>query len=53
MTDPDMETLFRQWWKESFPQAPPGPHALRTHLGWGRYLLEQTNHEQQQRELER
>jgi hypothetical protein len=53
MTDSDMEALFRQWWKDSFPQAPPGPHALRTHLGWGRFLLELTGEHQQQREVER
>ena len=52
MNDTDMESLFRQWWKDSFPQAPPGPHALRTHLGWGRFLLEQVQ-EQKHREVER
>lgn len=50
MTDLEMEKLLREWW--SYP-APPGPHALMTHLGWGRYLLEHLEQEQQRREQER
>ena len=52
MTDNELEVLFRTWWSESYPGAPPGPHALATHLGWGRWLLQQQG-EQQQREVER
>jgi hypothetical protein len=37
MTDTELEALFRDWWP--YP-APPGSHALMTHLGWGRFLLE-------------
>jgi hypothetical protein len=32
--------MFTAWWLESYPTR-PGPHALMTHLGWGRFLLEQ------------
>jgi hypothetical protein len=51
MTENEMEVLLRTWWP--YP-APPGTHALMTHLGWGRFLLEQIKEqEQQQREVER
>ena len=48
MTDPQLEALFRSWWSESYPGAPPGAHALATHLGFARWILQQQN--QQQRE---
>jgi hypothetical protein len=51
VTDPQLEQLFRRWWAESYP-TPPGPHALITHLGWARHLLERVQ-EQQQREVGR
>lgn len=51
MTDNQLEVLFRTWWSTSYP-TPPGSHALMTHLGWARFLLEQLA-EQQQREQER
>lgn len=41
MSDSELETLFRSWWSASYSAAPPGPHALITHIGWGRWLLEQ------------
>jgi hypothetical protein len=40
MTDNEIEVLFRTWWSTSYP-TPPGPHALMTHIGWARFLLEQ------------
>jgi hypothetical protein len=52
MPDTELESLFRQWWSESYP-TPPGTHALMTHLGWARYLLQHTQHEQQQRDHDR
>ena len=51
MTDTDLTLLFQEWWKQSYP-TPPGQHALATHVGWGRYLLEQVQG-QQQREVGR
>ena len=36
VTDVQLEHQFRQWWP--YP-APPGPHALMTHVAWGRHLL--------------
>ena len=51
MTDIELEALFRQWWAEAGYTAPPGPHALMTHLGWARWLLQQQD--QRQREVER
>jgi hypothetical protein len=53
MNDSQIEVLFRSWWSASFPGAPPGPHALMTHIGWARFLLEQQSQQQQQREVER
>jgi hypothetical protein len=50
-TDTELEVLFRSWWSAAGYAAPPGTHALMTHLGWARWLLEQQG--QQQREVER
>jgi hypothetical protein len=47
MTDLELEAAFFEWWP--YP-APPGPHALMTHIGWARHLLEQVQDQQQQRE---
>lgn len=53
VTDNELEVLFRTWWQQSYP-TPPGPHALMTHLGWARFLLEQaSDQQQQQREVGR
>lgn len=53
MTDSELEVLFRTWWSQAgYTNAPPGTHALLTHIGWARFLLEQTGHHQQ-REQER
>ena len=51
MTNTDLTLLFQEWWRQSYP-TPPGQHALATHVGWGRYLLEQIQ-QRQQREQER
>jgi hypothetical protein len=50
-TDTELEVLFRSWWSAAGYSAPPGPHALMTHLGWARWLLEQQG--QQHREVQR
>ena len=47
MTDQELEQLFREWWP--YP-APPGTHALLTHLGWARYLLRLMEQQQKQQE---
>jgi hypothetical protein len=47
MTDSQLETLFREWWLESYP-IPPHKHALMTHLAWGRHLLNKIEYESQQ-----
>lgn len=46
ITDTEMGELFRKWWMDSYP-TPPGTHALMTHLGWGRHLLEVLDKRQQ------
>lgn len=40
MNDDQLEVLFRTWWQQSYP-TPPGTHALITHIGWARFLLDQ------------
>lgn len=39
--------MFRQWWRDSY-STPPGNHALMTHLGWGRYLLQEAARRQKE-----
>ena len=39
MNDASLEAAFRAWWRSSYPNQ-PGTHALLTHLGWGRHLLD-------------
>jgi hypothetical protein len=51
ISDTDLEQRFRAWWTQSYPTL-PGVHALNTHLGWARFLLEQVQ-EQQRREVQR
>lgn len=46
-TDCELEVLFRTWWQQSYP-TPPGSHALMTHLGWARFLLQQLQQEDRQ-----
>ena len=41
MSDADLEVLFRSWWSASYSAAPPGTHALITHISWARFLLDQ------------
>ena len=53
MTDTELTLLFQEWWKASFPNSPPGQHALATHVGWGRFLMEQVQGQQQQQEQQR
>jgi hypothetical protein len=40
MTDNELEVLFRTWWQQSYSM-PPREHALITHIGWARFLIEQ------------
>lgn len=39
MTPEILEAQFRAWWAESFPAAPPGPHAIRTHVAFALWVL--------------
>lgn len=47
-TDAEIEVIFRSWWSASFPGAPPGPHAIRTHVAFGQCLLERQGRQQQE-----
>ena len=50
MTDTEIEILFRSWWSASYSAAPPGNHALITHVGFGRWLLEQQAEQRERRD---
>lgn len=52
MTELQIDSEFREWWKQSFPNSPPGKHAVATHVGFAQYLLQKIGYEQQQREQE-
>jgi hypothetical protein len=47
MTEPQLETEFNDWWKQSFPNSPAGKHAVATHVGFAQYLLQKIDNEQQ------
>jgi hypothetical protein len=53
MNESQLESKFRDWWKQSFPNSPPGKHAIASHVGFGLYLLQEIGHEKQQEEQER
>ena len=36
---PELEELFAKWWAESYPHAPAGAHAIRTHAAFALYVL--------------
>lgn len=38
-TPEDVETRFRAWWAESFPNAPAGRHTVRSHVAFALHLL--------------
>ena len=50
MKEPQIESLFREWWKQSFPHVPPGVHSVATHVAFGKYLFERLEEDQQQPE---
>lgn len=53
-TDSQLEVLFRTFWSHAgYSAAPPGSHALMTHIAWGRFLLEHLAPEQQAPEQSR
>ena len=47
MNDTELQLLFQSWWRQSYPHSPPGQHALATHVGWGQYLLQHVQRQQQ------
>lgn len=38
-TPEEVEARFRAWWEESYPNAPAGGHAVRSHVAFALYLL--------------
>lgn len=39
MTDEELTQAFLDYWAQSYPMAKPIQHAINTHVGFGRYLL--------------
>lgn len=39
MTDEELLEVFLAFWSESYSRARPIQHAINTHVGFGRYLL--------------
>lgn len=40
MTQEQLKELFLEYWRDSYPSAPPGVHAINSHVGFGIYVLE-------------
>lgn len=40
MTDTEILELFKAWWAESYPTAPPGVHMQSVIVAFSRYLME-------------
>lgn len=40
MTHQQIEEAFRDWWKQSFPMAPPNSRTVETHAAFALYVLE-------------
>jgi hypothetical protein len=38
-TPEEIEAQFRAWWAESYPNAPAGGHAVRSHVAFAQHLL--------------
>jgi len=39
LTYEQLEKEFCSWWAESYPMAPPGAHAIRTHVAFTLWIL--------------
>lgn len=39
LTPEEVEARFRSWWAESYPLAPAGGHAVRSHVAFALHLL--------------
>ncbi len=39
MTEADLENLFRKWWAESYPFAPPNKQSVGSHVAFAAWLL--------------
>lgn len=40
MHSDELESTFRDWWKESFPNVPPNSRTVDTHVAFAAYVLE-------------
>ena len=39
MTHEQLSELFRAWWKDSFPSAPPNSRTVEIHVAFADYVL--------------
>lgn len=39
LTPEEVEARFRSWWAESYPNAPAGGHAVRSHVAFALHLM--------------
>jgi hypothetical protein len=39
MTDEQLKVVFLDWWKESFPLAPPNSRTVETHVAFASHVL--------------
>jgi hypothetical protein len=44
LSSDELEVLFRTWWSSSYPGAPPGSHAVATHVAFAQWLQQQGGH---------
>jgi hypothetical protein len=40
VTTEQIEHVFREWWSESFPMAPPNSRTIQTHTAFAEYTLQ-------------
>ena len=40
MTDQQLEQLFDEWWRDSYPMAPVNKQSRASHIAFGRWVLE-------------
>lgn len=40
MNEEEIKELFLEYWRDSYPNSPPGVHAINTHTGFGAFLVD-------------
>jgi len=50
MTDEQLLEIFLTYWNETYSRSRPIQHAINTHVGFGRYLLNKIEQKDQESE---